>query len=81
MDNPPETIAVDVALLSQKLDQLLIGVADVRSGVADIERRVRAVENDTIRLQEQIKTGDRDSKTIAAVAGIAAAAVGRMQLP
>ena len=74
-----------IALISQKLDRLLLDVANVRQEFCkvtdDHEDRLRTIEADSIRLQEQIKTGDRDTKILATVGSLAAAAVGRLQLP
>jgi len=64
------------ALLGQKLDQLLLSVADARATFITMEQRVRSLEDQTARLDERVKTGDRDSKLVAAATGIAAAIIG-----
>lgn len=76
--NAQDDPTTEIALLGQKLDQLLIAVSDVRSTFRGIEERVRGLERDSARMDERIRTGDRDSKITAVAAGITAALVGRL---
>ena len=71
-----ESDDIELALIGQKLDRLLIDVADLRAAYKGIEERQRTTEGNVIRLQTQMEQGDRDSKVIAGVAGVAAAAIG-----
>lgn len=68
----------EIALLSQKLDQLLLAVSDVRATFCNIEERVRRLENDGARMDERIRVGDRDSKLTAVATGVTAALIGRL---
>jgi low affinity Fe/Cu permease len=69
-------LATQAALMGQKLDQLLLAVSDVRATFIDIEERVRALENDSARMDERIKTGDQRAQLTAVATGITAAVIG-----
>lgn len=70
--------ATTIALIDQKLDRLLLDVAEVRAEFKSIADRATITEKELIRLQEQVRTGDRDSKIVAAVTSIAAGVIGRI---
>ncbi len=67
-----------IALIAQKLDRLLLDVAEVRSEFKQFEQRQREDEETLVRLQEQVRVGDRDSKIVAAITGFAASVIGRV---